>query len=127
MTQEKRLLEEQLTSSVIGAYYNVYNTLGYGFLEHLYGLALERELQTKGHRVAREVLVQVKYKNHDLGFQRVDMVVDERLIVEIKSTEQLHPAAGRQLYNYLKATGVQVGLLLHFGLKPAFYRFVCSH
>jgi GxxExxY protein len=121
-----KLLEEGLTRSVIGAYYEVYNALGYGFLEYLYGLALERELRARGHEVARELLVRVKYKGLDLGLQRIDMVVDEKLIIEIKSTEQLHKGAGRQLHNYLKASGIPVGLLLHFGPEPAFYRLVCS-
>jgi len=126
MMAQGHLLEERLTRSVIGAFYKVYNTLGYGFLEHLYTLALERELRSREHEVAREVMILVKYEDHDLGFQRIDMIVDAKLIVEIKSTEQLHKAAGRQLYNYLKATELQVGLLLHFGPEPSFYRFVCS-
>jgi GxxExxY protein len=67
----------------------------------------------------------VVYKEFDAAFQRLDMVVDEKLIVEAKSTEILHAAAKRQLYNYLRATGLEVGLLLHFGLKPAFHRIIC--
>ncbi len=78
------LLEEQLTRSVIGAFYRVYNSLGYGFLEHLYALALERELLVRKHEVAREVMIPVRYEDQDLGLQRLDMVVAAKLIVEIK-------------------------------------------
>jgi GxxExxY protein len=116
------LLQEERTQSVIGAFYEVYNTLGFGFLEHFYAMAMERELLARGHRVAREVGVRVHYKGEELGEQRLDMIVDEKLVVEIKSTFRLHRAAPRQVYNYLKATRLEVGLLLHFGPSPTFYR-----
>ena len=121
----KRLLDERLTHSVIGAFYEVYNTLGFGFLEHIYVMALERELRSRGHHVGREVFVHVIYKGDALGVQRLDMIVDERLVVETKSTYVLHRAARRQLYNYLRATRLEVGLLLHFGPKPAIHRVLC--
>ena len=121
------LLEEALTRSVIGAFFEVYNALGFGFLEHVYVMALERELRARGHEVAREVGVRIMYKGDQLGMQRLDMLVDDRLVVETKSTYELHRAATRQLYNYLRATSLEVGLLLHFGPKPAFYRLVNHH
>jgi GxxExxY protein len=121
------LVEEQLTRSVIGAFFEVYNTLGFGFLEHIYVMALERELLTRGHRVAREVSVHVTYKGHILGVQRIDMIVDEKLIVEIKSCPELPVAARRQVFNYLRATKLEVGLLLHFGLEPRFHRLFSSN
>jgi len=119
-----QLIEEQLTESVIGAFYEVYNALGFGFLEQVYMSALERELRARGHAFGREVWVPVYYKGEELSRQRIDMVVDERLVVEAKSTQDLHKSAPRQVYNYLRATRLQVGLLLHFGPKPAFYRLV---
>ena len=121
------LVEERLTQSVIGAFYDVYNTLGFGFLEHLYALALELELRERGHHVAREVGVPVLYKGKDLGTQRLDMIVDERLVVETKATYELHKAASRQVYNYLRATRLEVGLLLHFGPEPRFFRLFCRN
>lgn len=121
------LIEESLTNSVIGAFFEVYNALGFGFLEHLYRMALERELLARGHRVAREVGVRVMYKGDELGAQRLDMIVDEKLVVEIKSTYQLHKAAPRQVYNYLRATRLEVGLLLHFGPEPVFYRLISQN
>ena len=119
------LIEPALSHSVIGAFFDVYNELGFGFLEHVYVLALERELTSRGHRIAREVGVQVYYKGEELGVQRLDMVVDNKLAIETKSTLELHKAAPRQLFNYLKATRLEVGFLLHFGPKPQFHRVVC--
>jgi GxxExxY protein len=121
------LLEETLTRSAIGAFFEVYNSLGFGFLEHLYVMALERELLARGHRVAREVGILVKYKGDELGTQRLDMVIDEKLVIETKSTFDLHKAARRQLYSYLKATSLEVGPLLHFGPEPHFHRVVCKN
>ena len=118
------LIEKELTHSVIGAFYEAYNTLGYGFLESVYAAALERELIARGHRVSREHAVLVIYKGEQIGFQRVDMLVDDRLVVEIKSTPVLAPTATHQLLNYLRATSLQVGLLLHFGPEPRFHRVV---
>jgi len=121
------LLEEQLTHSIIGAFYEVYNALGFGFLEQLYVSALERELLARGHRASRELSVNVMYKGALLGSQRLDLVVDDRVVIEAKSSELLPPFAPRQLYNYLHATNLEVGLLLHFGPKARFIRVVCSN
>lgn len=119
------LIEESLTRSVIGAFFEVYNTLGFGFLEHLYVGALAREVAARGHRVATEVSVPVWYKGAKLAMQRLDIIVDDRLVVETKSTYELHRAAPRQLHNYLRATGLEVGLLFHFGPEAKFHRIVC--
>ncbi len=121
------LIEDELTQSVIGAFYEVYNTLGFGFLEHVYIMAMERELRHRGHTVAREVRVRVMYKGEHLATQRLDMIVDDKLVIETKSTYQLHPTAIRQLFNYLKGTNLEVGLVLHFGPEPKFYRQVRSN
>jgi GxxExxY protein len=122
---ELELIEEQLTRSVIGAFYAVYNTLGFGFLEQVYMMALEQELHVRGHAVGRQVYVPVCYDGTVIARQRIDMIVDERLVFEAKSTHAPHRSAPRQVYNYLRATRLQVGLLLHFGPEPAFYRLVC--
>ena len=119
-----RLLEEALTRSIIGAFYEVYNNLGFGFLEHLYVLALEQELLARGHTVTRQVSVPVFYKGRELGCQRLDMIVDGKVVVEVKSTLDLHSAAHRQLRNYLKGTRLEIGLLLHFGPEPRFFRVI---
>jgi len=118
------LIEGPLTRSVIGAFFEVYRELGFGFLEHIYVTALEDELVARGHRVGVQVPVPVHYKKRIIGNQRIDVIVDERLIVEVKSTLELHIAWERQLISYLKATTLEVGLLLHFGPKPKFKRKV---
>ena len=121
------LLQETLTRSVIGAFYEVYNHLGFGFLEHLYVMALERELLAREHNVARELCVRVMYKGQELGVQRLDLIVDDKLVVETKSTSDLHKSATSQLYNYLRATNLELGLLLHFGPRPNFHRVIYRH
>jgi len=121
------LIDEALTSSVIGAFYKVYKALGYGFLEHVYSLALERELRCRGHQVGREVLVVIRYQGVPLTSQRLDMLVDNKLVVENKSTAVLPRFAVRQLFNYLRATDLEVGLLLHFGPEPKFYRLISTN
>jgi GxxExxY protein len=121
------LIEEALTYSVIGAFFEVYNELGFGFMEHLYVLALERELIARGHRVRREVKVDVWYKGKLLGRQRLDMVVDEKLIVEVKSTYELRKEEPRRVHSYLHATKLEVALLLHFGPEAKFYRLIAPN
>ena len=123
MTLE-RLAERETTGHVIGAFYEVYNQLGFGFLEFIYAKALEKELLKRGRTVTREVPVPVSYKGEILANQRVDMVVDDKVMVEIKSTEVLHPRARRITLNYLRATPLDVALLLHFGPKARFFRLV---
>ncbi|NUQ20220.1 MAG: GxxExxY protein [Gemmatimonadaceae bacterium] len=118
------LVHERLTHSAIGAFYTVYNTLEHGYLEQTYVGALAVELRERGHVVEREVSVRVWYKGHVVGWHRLDLLVDQTLVVEVKSTPTLHPSAQRQLLNYLAATRLEVGLLLHFGAKPRFYRVV---
>ena len=121
------LLGEELTHGVIGAFYDVYNSLGFGFLESVYASALERELRERGFRVSREASVDVLYKGSPVGTYRVDLLVDDVLIVEIKATRFLDSHAGQQILNYLRATRLEIGLLLHFGVRPAFKRFVSSN
>ena len=120
------LIHDRLTHSVIGAFFEVHNTLGFGFLEQIYVAALAIELRERGHVVDLEVSVQVSYKGLDIGWQRVDMIVDGILVGEVKSTADLHPTARRQLLNYLSATHLELGLLLHFGASAKFYRVVAT-
>jgi GxxExxY protein len=121
------LIEEKITHAIIGAFFDVYNELDFGFLEHVYLIALERELVARGHRVAREAAVNIIYKGAVLTSQRLDMIVDEKVVVEAKSTLLLPPTARRQLCNYVRATNLEVALLLHFGPDAKFYRIVRSN
>jgi GxxExxY protein len=120
------LIGEELTGSAIGAFFAVYDALGSGFLEHVYAAALERELLQRGHRVAREVSVPVIYKGEKIVFQRLDMLVDGRLVIEVKAAQETPNTGTRQLLNYLKATRLEVGLLFSFGPQPTFKRVVCQ-
>ena len=121
------LLEYKSTESIIGAFYHVYDRLGYGFLEQVYAMALERELRKRGHKVDRERAVTICYEGEPLTTVRLDMVVDNKVVVENKSTAVLPAFAQRQLFNYLRASALQVGLILHFGPVPRFYRLVKSN
>jgi GxxExxY protein len=116
------LAEEKLTHAIIGAFFRVYNVLGFGFLEHVYAAALEREMIHRGLRVSREHCVRVYYDGDELCQQRLDFVVNEKVVIEVKSTFELHASAVRQVRGYLRATNLEVGLVLHFGPEAKFFR-----
>ena len=113
-------VEPDRTRAIIGGFYAVYSELGFGFLESIYARALQQVLTERGMHVDREFPAPVFFRGQRLGVHRVDMLVDRRIIVEIKSAEFLAPTAKRQLRNYLTALNLNVGLILHFGPKPEF-------
>jgi GxxExxY protein len=119
------LLEAERVHSIVAAFFTVFNYYGGGGMcEAAYTGALDYELTLRGHTVDREVSVPVYYKGQLVARQRLDMVVDGRVVVECKARERLPPTAGPQLIGYLRATIFEVGVLLHFGPHPKFYRFV---
>lgn len=118
------LLHKELTSNIIKAYYNVYNELGYGFLERVYQNALFIELVEMGMNVQPQKKISVNYKGHHVGDYIADMVVNESVIIELKACEYIIEDFEYQLMNYLKGTDCEVGLLLNFGRKPEFIRKV---
>ena len=118
------LLEEALTRSVIGSFYDVHRELGFGYRELIYALALERALMAKGHRVDREVAVMVYFRGEPLARQTLDMIVDDKLVVELKSSKRVNPEATQQLFGYLSGTNLELGLVLHFGKAARFYRVI---
>ena len=118
------LIEAELVRSVVGAFYEVHNYFGYGLSERVYCGALARELQERGHGVVRELMIEVRYKGLVVAKQRLDMVIDHRVVVESKATEKLSPADRMQLLSYLRATDFEVGLLLNFGRTANFERFI---
>lgn len=122
-----QLLEEATTGAIIGSFFDVHRTLGFGYRELIYAAALERDLRAIGHEVDREVPVIVYYRGSPLAKQVFDMVVDKKVIVEIKATERLHPQANNQLLSYLTSTTLEVGLILHFGRRPDFHRVICEN
>lgn len=122
MGEKRELVHQAITSSIIGCFYYVFNYLGYGFLETVYAAALTKVLRARGHQVQREVPVDVWFEDEIIARQRIDMLVDGKVIVELKAGDRLTTAARLQLANYLVATRIEVGLLLHFGPKPMFLR-----
>jgi GxxExxY protein len=121
------LLEAERVRSIVAAFFTVFNYYGGGGMcESAYLGALAHELTLRGHKVDREVYVPVYYMGKLVARQRLDMLVDDKVIVESKATERLAASAGPQLIGYLRATKFQVGVLLHFGPHPKFYRFVDS-
>ena len=113
-----------LSRVVIGAFYRTYNELGYGFLESVYENALAMELDAAGLCWERQVPIDVRYQDKVVGIFRADFVVERKLILETKAVDTLNPAHEAQLLNYLKATGIRLGLLLNFGPKAQVRRRV---
>ena len=118
------LIERQLTGRIIQCFFTVYNTLGFGMLESVYRRALVVELSQHGLDARQEVPIDVLYRSVEVGYFRLDILVDDRVAVEVKATELLAPTASRQLLNYLRASHLDVGLLLHFGPEAKFHRLV---
>lgn len=118
------LVHHELSDCIIKAFYDVYNTLVRGLLESCYQNALYVELQLRGIPVEREVPFDVRYKGHVVGKSRVDLLVDHKVIVECKTADTLHPQHESQILHYLNATDTELGLLMYFGSKPRFRRFV---
>lgn len=108
----------ELTREIIGSFYDVYNSLGYGFLEKVYENALAIELGIKGFYVEQQKPIQVYYRQEVVGEYFADLVVNSLVIVEIKAVRLLAKQHEAQLLNYLKATPFEVGLLLNFGSRP---------
>ena len=113
---------EQLTEKIIQAFYKVYNTLGYGFLERVYENAMFIELTALGYKVEKQKKILVYYFGNIVGDYNADMIVEDIVTVELKANECLVEENENQLINYLKATNIEVGLLLNFGRKPQIKR-----
>lgn len=117
----------QLTEQVINGFYKVYNKLGYGFLENVYENALLIELQRMNMLVERQKRITVFYEGYPIGNYYADIVVNQAIILELKAADSLCKEHENQLINYLKATDMEVGLLLNFGKRPEFKRKVFSN
>ena len=118
------LKHRELTEKIIGVFYDVYNELGHGFLETIYEQALAIALAQAGMKVERQVGVSVWFRSQQVGDFRADMRVDGKVLLEIKAARAIDQAHEKQLLNYLRATDIEVGLLLNFGVKPQFRRLV---
>jgi GxxExxY protein len=118
------LIHKDLTEKILKVYFDVYNELGYGFLEKVYQNAMYIELRSRGFYVEAQKQIKVYYKGCEVGDYYADLVVDDTVILELKAAECFVKEFEYQLINYLKGTNIEVGLLLNFGKKPEFIRKV---
>ena len=118
------LLHQELTERIIKVFYDVYNELGYGFLEKVYQNSLYIELKANGFHVEAQKQINVHYKGNHVGEYYADLIVDNVVILELKAADCMVKEFEWQLLNYLRGTDIQVGLLLNFGKKPEFIRKV---
>lgn len=116
------LLHEGLTQEIIKAFYDVYNNLGFGFLERVYENSLALLLRERGFQVQQQVAIFVYFHGVHVGEYYADLLVNDLVILELKAAEALRPEHLAQLRNYLRATDIEVGLLLNFGQKATFKR-----
>jgi GxxExxY protein len=119
--------QTELTEKIIRGFYNVYNKLGYGFLEKVYEKALVIELTKLGLDVKGQVPVKVYYDGNEVGNYFADLIVNNTVIIELKSCDGFIEEHEAQLTNYLKSTKIEIGLLLNFGVKPQVKRKVFSN
>ena len=116
------LKHSTLTESIIGTFFEVYNELGHGFLESVYENSLAIALREKGFEVYQQTAIPVRFRGKLVGDFVADMIVNQFVLLELKSARAIDAAHIAQLLNYLKATEIEVGLLLNFGHKPEFKR-----
>ncbi|KJF43002.1 GxxExxY protein [Draconibacterium sediminis] len=116
-----------LTEAIIKCFYKVYNELGYGFLEKVYHNALLIELQNEELKVESQKPIKVSYQGDVVGEYYADIIVEDVVILELKATETVTEAHEFQLINYLKATNIEIGLLLNFGKKPEIRRKIFTN
>ncbi|WP_020601542.1 GxxExxY protein [Spirosoma spitsbergense] len=121
------LLRKDLTDSIIKTYYDVYNELGYGFLEKVYQNAMYLELKRIGFAVEAQKQIKVHFRGIVVGEYYADLIVDQTVILELKASEVLVYENELQLLNYLRATDIEIGLLLNFGKRPEFKRMIFTN
>ena len=121
------MLYQDLTDKIIKCFYEVYNILGYGFLEKVYENALYNELKYFGLNCERQKKIDVFYKDNLVGEYYADIIVEDKIIIELKAAEAICEEHEFQLINYLKATKIEVGLLLNFGKKPEIKRKIFTN
>jgi GxxExxY protein len=115
---------KELTEKILEIYFRVYNRLGYGFLEKIYENAMMVEFEKEGLRAVAQSPISVHYEGRMIGEYYADILVEDRVILEIKAARSLAPENEAQLLNYLRATNIEVGLLLNFGPEPEIRRKV---
>lgn len=127
MIERGNYLHSEITGLVLKAFFKVYNQLGYGFLEKVYENALMIELGKTGLKCVQQANIPVYYETEKVGNYTADIIVNDCVILELKAAEMIIPEHEAQLVNYLRATDLEVGLLLNFGKKPQYTRKVLSN
>jgi GxxExxY protein len=122
MIEKRGFKHGDLTEKIIGVFYEVYNELGHGFLESVYEGAMLIALIERGLKTANQVPTRVWFRGRMVGDFKADLLVERAVILELKAGRALESAHEAQLLNYLRATDIEVGLLLNFGVKPQFRR-----
>jgi GxxExxY protein len=123
-TETNRFKHGEITQKVIGVFFDVFNELGHGFLESVYEKSLELALNAIGIDVRRRIEIPVWFRRTQVGGFEADMLVEGCVLLELKAVRRLDSSHEAQLLNYLRATDIEVGLLLNFGLKPEFKRLI---
>ncbi len=121
------MLHSEITDKIIKAFYKVYNTLGYGFLEKVYENAMVIELKKSGFKIKQQQNIKVYYEEEVVGDYYADLIVNDAVIVELKASASICEEHKAQLLNYLRATDIEVGLLLNFGKKAEFERKIFTN
>ena len=121
------LLHKDTTDIILKSFYKVYNNLGYGFLEKVYENALLYELRNQGLDCEKQKPLKVYYEQIQVGEYYADIIVNECIILELKAAESIAEEHEFQLINYLKATEIEIGLLLNFGKNPEFKRKIFTN
>ena len=122
MPQDGALKHGELTQKIIGVFFEVYNELGHGFLESVYEKSFSFALTASGLHVLTKIEVPVWFRGRQVGDFEADMLVERRILIELKAGRALDSAHEAQLLNYLRATEIEVGILFGFGLRPEFKR-----
>ena len=125
--KDDHLVSKEIIDTILSKFYSVYNDLGYGFLERVYQNALYFTLIDEGLECETEKIIKVYHNDRVVGDYRADLLVENVVLLELKASEELNPANEKQLINYLKATDIEVGLLLNFGKRPQFKRKVFAN
>jgi GxxExxY protein len=121
------ILHKELSEPILKVFYDVYNELGYGFLEKVYQNAMYLELKSQGFKVEPQRQIKVYYKNELVGNFFADLLINDVIILELKACDSLVKAHYVQTLNYLKATNIEIGLLLNFGEKPEIKRLIFTN
>lgn len=123
-THKHRFKHKDITDKIIRAFYEVYNELGHGFLESVYERSLEIALNSLDLRVSRQIQIPVWFRGKPVGDFTADLLIEDCVLLELKAARCLDSSHQAQLLNYLRATEIEIGLLLNFGLKPEFKRLI---